>query len=135
MNLSKQSLAAAFLGVAWLLSGPANAQQQTQSGVQQPAASPNISDQKLNAAAAAMLRRRVESGCGLSCDTLGWLIESQWGTSARVPIRSGKAVRKGGIRLFFHLILVGSTPRPGWAFSVGAEFGVGAEFRPEPILQ
>jgi hypothetical protein len=54
MSPSKQSLAAAVLGVAWLLSGPAIAQQQTQSGVQQPAVSPNISDQKLNAAAAAM---------------------------------------------------------------------------------
>jgi hypothetical protein len=54
MSPSKQSLAAAVLGVAWFLSGPAIAQQQTQSGVQEPAVSPNISDQKLNAAAAAM---------------------------------------------------------------------------------
>ena len=50
-----QPLAAAVLSAAWLLSGPAaNAQHQTQNQVQQPPASPSISDQKLNAAAAAM---------------------------------------------------------------------------------
>jgi hypothetical protein len=58
MSPPMRSLAAAVLSAAWLLSGPAaNAQQQaqqTQSGVQQPTASPNISDQKLDAAAAAM---------------------------------------------------------------------------------
>ncbi|MDB5405219.1 MAG: hypothetical protein JWL84_131 [Rhodospirillales bacterium] len=55
MSPAKQSLAAAVLTVGWLLSGPAaNAQQQTQSGVQLPPASPSISDQKLNATAAAM---------------------------------------------------------------------------------
>jgi predicted ATPase with chaperone activity len=43
------------LSAAWLLSGPAaNAQDQTQNQVQQAPASPSISDEKLNAAAAAM---------------------------------------------------------------------------------
>jgi hypothetical protein len=55
MHPSIQPLAAMVLSAAWLLSGPAaNAQDQTQNQVQQAPASPSISDEKLNAAAAAM---------------------------------------------------------------------------------